>query len=449
MLLFLLFSCKKEDEFLSAKPNQSLVIPATLDDYENLLNNNRIFNQYTDPSLGHVSSDEYYVTDALFNVANTNTERNAYIWAKDIYQGETFGDSDWDVPYQQVYYSNVILEGISKITPTTAQQVQFNRIKGSALFFRAWAFNALVQNYAMPYDPVTSATDLGIPLRLTSDLNVKSTRPTVKETYERVVSDLKLATQLLPENSNQKTLPSGIAVLGLLSRVYLTMGDFTNAYDAANKYLQKNSVLTNYNTLTPRTFAIHTTFLSEDIFHTSFQTSYAMAGRSKALIDPSFVASYDNNDLRKTLMFKLASGVYHFVGSYDYRGFPYSGIATDEMYLNRAECSARAGNTDAAMADLNNLLKTRWKTGSVFTPYQAANADIALKQILAERKKELFFRSIRWTDIRRLNKEKEFAVTLSRTINGKTYILPPNDKRFALPIPNSEIQLSGLQQNER
>jgi hypothetical protein len=81
-----------------------------------------------------------------------------------------------------------------------------------------------------------------------------------------------------------------------------------------------------------------------------------------------------------------------FRGYYDYGGNQYTGIATDEIYLIRAECLARSGNTSDALKDLNNLLAKRWKTGITFTPIQATNADDALVKILAERKKELLFR---------------------------------------------------------
>jgi hypothetical protein len=100
------------------------------------------------------------------------------------------------------------------------------------------------------------------------------------------------------------------------------------------------------------------------------------------------------------------------------------------------------------MNDLNTLLMTRWKTGT-FVPYQAANADDALQQILTERKKELLFRGTRWADLRRLNKDSKFAMTLTRIINGVTYTLPPNDPRYAMPIPDNEISLSGIPQNAR
>ncbi|WP_411274200.1 hypothetical protein [Daejeonella sp.] len=63
--------------------------------------------------------------------------------------------------------------------------------------------------------------------------------------------------------------------------------------------------------------------------------------------------------------------------------------------------------------------------------------------------KELLFRGTRWTDLRLLNPNSQFAVTLNRTINNQQAMLQANDKRFVLPIPDVEVQLSGIEQNER
>jgi starch-binding outer membrane protein, SusD/RagB family len=68
--------------------------------------------------------------------------------------------------------------------------------------------------------------------------------------------------------------------------------------------------------------------------------------------------------------------------------------------------------------------------------------------ILQERRKELpFTADVRWEDLRRLNKDPNFQKTIVRVLNGTTYTLPPNDPKYVLPIPENEVQLSGLQQN--
>jgi hypothetical protein len=452
-LLYLLFAvagCNKQNEFLDAKPNQSLVVPQSLSDYQALLNNTNIFNLGIDPALGELSSDDFYVLPSVLSV-RTDIERNSYLWVPSIYDaGET--PSDWSGPYQQVYYANTVLDGLSDFKIPLGQQSSYNEIEGSALFYRSYAFYNLVQTFALPYDPSTANSDLGIPLRLTADVTIKSIRATEQACYDQVTADLKKALPLLPVNVTYPTAPSQVAANAFLARIYLAMSDYTDALKYANGCLSEYSTLTDYNTLTsPTTTAINSTILPEDIFHSSMVNYSMIAVRRNSVVDSNLYVSYADNDLRKTKFFTILDNLPQyprFVGSYDFDGNKYDGLATDEMYLIRAECYARTGNANAAMKDLNTLLVTRWKTGT-FIPYVAASADDALNQILAERRKELVYRGLRWTDLRRLNENNQSAITLQRNVNGLLYRLTPNDPKYALPIPDAEISLSGLIQNQR
>ncbi len=105
------------------------------------------------------------------------------------------------------------------------------------------------------------------------------------------------------------------------------------------------------------------------------------------------------------------------------------------------------------MNDLNTLLINRWKVDPVtgkttYTSQTASDEKEALDKILLERRKELLYRGLRWTDIKRLNKLGA-NISLTRIINGQTFTLPPKDLRFALPIPEDVISLSGMEQNKR
>ena len=123
------------------------------------------------------------------------------------------------------------------------------------------------------------------------------------------------------------------------------------------------------------------------------------------------------------------------------------GIATDEVYLTRAECYARAGKVSEAMNDLNTLMIKRWKAGT-FIPFTATSTSEALSIILEERRKETLFRGLRWLDLRRLNSEGA-NITLTRNVDNQTYKLEPNSPRYALPLPPDVISLTGIPQNER
>jgi hypothetical protein len=167
------------------------------------------------------------------------------------------------------------------------------------------------------------------------------------------------------------------------------------------------------------------------------------------MIDSVLFRSYQVNDLRKTLFFAdKGKGVINFKGTYSGDNGIFSGLATDELYLIRAEAAARKGDAANALKDLNFLLIKRWKKGT-FISLTAATSEEALKLVLIERRKELVMRGLRWSDLRRLNKDPRFQVTLTRTISGNKATLPPGDPRYVFPIPDEEIMNSGIEQNPR
>jgi hypothetical protein len=175
-----------------------------------------------------------------------------------------------------------------------------------------------------------------------------------------------------------------------------------------------------------------------------------MGPSREALIDSTLYSSYQPTDIRKKAFFVSNGKTAYFVGSYagylaNYTLF--DGITTGELYLVHAESLARGGEKDSAMSILNSLLRRRWQTGT-YTDMVAADAGDALSKVLVERRKELVYRGLRWSDLRRFNLENA-NITLKRIINGNTYTLPPNDPRWVALIPQIEISRSGIPQNPR
>ena len=429
-------SCKKD--WLDAKPNKTLIVPSTIQDYQALLDNSGKVNA-SQPGLVELASDNFYL-----NYSNWQTlqpqEKNSYIWAKDIFAGGP--SNDWNSAYTRILNENVTLEGINAISADASTKVAWNNVKGSALFYRSLDFYNLAQEFCKPYSQATGQSDLGIPLRLESDVNKTSVRATVQETYNQILNDLLAARGLLPVTPLYKTRPCKPAVYGLLARTYLTMGNYVQANLYADSCLQLYSDLLDFNSLSVSSSKPIARFNTEVIFHT---TLLQYTGNNNGIVDPVLFGSYQVNDLRKKIFF-TAAGL--FKGQYTGAATPFGGLATDEMYLIRAETQARAGNTANAMNDLNTLLVKRFSTGT-FIPLTASNADDALSKILVERQKELIFRGLRWTDLRRLNNDPRFSKTLTKTLNGTVYTLPSNDVRYVFPIPDNEILLSGYQQNPR
>jgi hypothetical protein len=215
----------------------------------------------------------------------------------------------------------------------------------------------------------------------------------------------------------------------------------------ADSCLQLYHTLLDYNTLNASASYPISQFNAEVIMEGMIPVPRQL-NNSRGKIDSLLFQSYADNDLRKAIFFKNNNnGTYGFRGCYEGGGNLFDGIATDEVLLIRAEASARLGDITAALNDLNLLLKNRYKTNS-FNPLTANDAEGALTLILSERRKELLMRGIRWMDIKRLNKEGS-DIVLKRILNGVTYLLPPNDLRYALPIPEDIITLTGMTQNLR
>jgi len=450
LLLFTALSSCRKSAFLNAKPDQSLVIPQTLEDCQDLLNNDVVMNGVGNsgyPSLGQTGCDDYYVSSAWYNGYSTE-EQQAIIWAQDIYKGGAV--NDWDLTYRTVLYANEALSTLAGLHPTDDQQIAWNNAKGGALFFRAFSFYSLAQIFAPVYDSGSASRDAGICLRLQANTEEKLSRATVQQTYDQIITDLREAIPLLPlKPLSHTTQPYRAAAYGLLARVYLSAGDYRDAGSYADSCLQLQSTLMDYNTITPQ-YGNPSSFTRSNV-EVIFDAAYyanSVSVDDRSYTDSLLYGSYGQGDLRKDLFFY--PGFNLFIGRYDEDGFSFCGLATDEMYLIRAECYARAGNTTAAMNDLNTLMITRWTQGS-FVPYTAIDAWDAFLQILQERRKELLYRGLRWTDLRRLNKDTRTALPIKRTVQGLgVYELLPNSPRYVYAIPDYVIQDNpGMTQNIR
>ncbi len=264
---------------------------------------------------------------------------------------------------------------------------------------------------------------------------------------QRIIDDLRESIAYLPQTPIHVLRPSKPAAYGLLARAFLSMRNYDSAYHYSDLCLHSFAALVDFNTLSSSASYPVALFNPEVIFD-SYMTIDAPLNSSTAKIDSNLINLYQTGDLRKTIFFKNnLNGTYGFKGSYEHSSNLFNGIATDEIYLIHSECAVRLGNLQKALEDLNTLLITRWTKGS-YQSIVTSDTRFALTKILQERRKELLMRGLRWMDLKRLNKESANIVLL-RIINGETYTLSPDDLRYALPIPDDVIALSGMQQNPR
>ncbi|MBO9566277.1 MAG: RagB/SusD family nutrient uptake outer membrane protein [Niastella sp.] len=450
-------SCGKK--YLDYRADQRQVVPKTLDEFQGLLDYISTMNEIGSTGMGMIGGDEYYVTEAQYNSitqSSTNDfQKNAYIWADQVYVGREPTQIDWTAGYNRVMLANLCLNNMENIKATPDTQEKWNLLKGNALFFRSLAFYEMAQAYCPVYNAATASGDLGLPLRLDADPTVKVPRASVEATYRQILSDLDEAEKLLPNLPLVQFRPCKAATYALLARVYMQMGDYSKARESADRCLQITDKLINYNTLSFTanfTFPVHGANNAEVIFmYNAYQFSINSSATGNASLfnaDSVLLKSYTTGDLRFNAYWAKSGTRNIFKGSYKGTAAYFTGFATDEVYLNRAECLARENKPAEALADLNKLRQNRFTPAS-FVALTSNDAQQVLDWVIAERRKELVCRGTRWDDLRRLNKEPRYATTIVRQLGANRYELKPGDLKWTWPLPVEAIGNGGYQQNPR
>lgn len=432
---FFLLGC---NDFLDEKSSSSLTTPETLEDNQALLDRGAVRSQ--SPASAEVSSGDMYVSDADYNNMELETDKRLYTWQPE--RVSTPGDNDWGYSYQRIKTFNTVLYNLDRYRIADA-----GNVRGQALVFRAGAYLDAAQIWCPVYDKNSAASKQGLPLRLDPDMNIPSVRATLQQTYDQILDDLHTALPLLPPSQIAATRPSRATALGYLARAYLYMGDYEKSLMYGREALATYGTLLDYNLLNPAASFPVAAVNAETLLPLSMAYSYFLP-TNQAKIPVALYDSYAANDLRKVIFFrKNAQGEVLFKGNYTGNSTRSAGLATDEVYLTVAESYAHTNDPGKAMQVLNELLIKRWKKGT-FVPYTAAGKEEALEKIRGERRKELLMRGLRWADLKRYNRDGA-NLSLTRVVNGITYILPPNDPRYAIAIPEDIIQMTGMPQNER
>lgn len=445
--LFLL-SCEK---FLDKKPDVTIKHPISLDDLNAILNSEQNFNEV---SFAHIESgtDDLRILPSHFQRLS-NYYKDIYRWASGedgIREEMVFS---WQRPYRQILNCNVVLERLRTIIG--GDEHLRRRIEGDALFLRSFTFFMLLQSYSPPYLIGDKDSELGIHLRLSSDVNQITNRSSLIESYNQVLGDLKKAIDLLPEQVSFKTRPNKAAAYALMARIKLTIGDYSAALKYAEECLKRQNQLIDYNLIN-----LHLNFpffaLNEEvIYHAVGAFPSQILNPRQVYVSHELYSLYQDNDLRKLAFFN-SKGIngFSFKGYYSGNGDSFfAGLVIDEVHLIASESLIRTQKINQGIDILNKLRKHRFKKES-FTLLRAENELEALKLVLLERRKELPFRGVRWLDLRRLNRDKRFEKTLVRIIpdnsdNLMEVMLPPNDLRYTYLIPDYVIEETGIKQNPR
>ncbi|MET6996326.1 RagB/SusD family nutrient uptake outer membrane protein [Chitinophaga defluvii] len=435
------------DKYLDVKNSSSTIIPNRVSELEAIMDNPAVVALNSIPAQQERISDYSILTPDAF-AALSDEERNEYLF--NVQPEDLTVSSTWTSAYKKIFSCNVVLDLLPTVKDGLTQRGL--QLKGHALYYRGFTHFMLLEHFSMPYNKETADKDPGIPIKKNPAEGDKTVRSTVAGSYKSILEDLDEAVRLLPAREPLLTRPDKLAAHAVLARIYLVRGEYDKARDHASEVLSVTSYVDDYNT---RDLGLPLPFNynMEEIIIPHSGVGPMFSDPRKSLVTPAFYQSYDEDDLRKTGLFTVnAPDNIVFKGSYTgwVSAAMFVGTTVPEMLLIRAECWARGGDADKAMKDLNDLLQHRYKKEH-FQLRTASGADDALMQVITERKKELPFRGLRAMDLRRLGNDPRFAVTLERTItvNGQTFTatLRPGSNRYALPIPKTVIDLTGIEQN--
>lgn len=455
LILFISLNISCGKNFLEVKSDRSFTTPSKISDFQALMDNMILMNYGAPNEMLLIGGEEFYITSEIwigFPAAyNGLQQKNAYLWAEDIYEREK--GVDWNKAYERILYCNLVLDGLSNMSPEQQEQSEFDEVKGIAHFHRAWNYYVLAQAFCKPYEESSSAVDLGLPLRIEPDVTLTLPRSSLRDLYGLIIQDLEESKELLSSRPLLKLRPSKGAALAMLSKVMMTMGRYEEARSYGYLSLEEQDSLVDFNTLDaeaifPFSFD-HGQSNPEIIFYTITNFISIMDDR-RMHINDELLHLYAEDDLRPALYFMEGSaGNLHFKDINAATWAYFCGLSTPEVILLVAEAEVRLNNTQTGLNLIDKLLAHRYKEGNIPVYTENFGKKAILEMLFEERRRELAFRGVRWEDLRRLNKEQDFQKTLSREIDGQTHMLTPNSPRYVLPIPDIVIELSGIEQNKR
>jgi hypothetical protein len=383
------------------------------------------------------------VDQSAIPVPATDVNDLIYTWAPQYATDQSTLPTFWGQHYSVISKYNTVLAGIDEATGGTNQQKA--SLKAEALLGRAFEYWYLMNEYGPVYDPATADRDLAVPFVTSNDVaQATPPRSTVKEIYDRIISDINAALPNLPaDNSSAPWRGSSAAAYSVLARIFFYSGDYTSAAKNAQLALDNGrATLLDFKTFNLYSYA--TVFLPDAIY-------WRGNGVFQEIL-PSFFSTYDPRDLRKQLWYFSqgdARGKTLFSPAFVARSFTYTnfGTSVQEMKLIIAEAAARKGELAIALQHVNDIRAARFPS-----PYQkliSSDQETVLNWVLRERAFEMPASGLRWFDMRRLDKEGKMpAVNRYDAENNIIATLPPHSPRYTLQIPQRVLLHNpGMPQN--
>jgi hypothetical protein len=356
--------------------------------------------------------------------------------------------------YSLIYRANQVLfyaegfEGESKAN-----------IVAEAKALRALAHLNLVSFFGkIPTQSGDANSSLGVAYIFEADPNIEPTRITVQETYNFILEDLLDARSGI-NTSNPEGRMGKDAVNLLLSRVYLYMGQWQNAVDAANavssSLASRDDVVGIWEDLNKEGVLFYIPN-EQPILGNNIGVTWSQGGVTSLI--PEYVASFQLNSLYD-IGNDIRRDAYIFDGSVNNSGqtvnfngikklfarpggqpgtVDYKILRAEEAMLNKAEAYFRLGNETAARQALDQIRTRRY-----LTPPSGETGSALLSAIMLERRLEFAFEYQRLFDLKRwgLPLQRGGAGDLADGTGTPSDVqnIPAGDNKFQLPLAQESL----------
>lgn len=454
------------DDRLDLNPYDGLVVETVFDNEDGFTNAIRgvyggfLANGFYGENTGILISGEVLSDNVTQKLDGRGTLSALWEWRNGP-NDDGFGS--YGQGYRIISRANAILDNIDRINPSDFR----NNIEGEALALRAIAHFEIVRVYSkIPTQSADANDALGIYYATSFNPDIKTRRlgTTVKMVYDQMIDDLEKAYDLINAlNPNGRLTKAAVA--GMLSRVYLYMGDYDKVIEWADASLADNDQIAPPNRLLDvwqDAYDDNVLFKILVIDNDNHRPGVPYSQTGGAGTRSEFVCSFelfnlfDDTDARKEAsVFQGTYGgnVYNHVRKYLGRA---TGDATvidgkylrvEEVVLNKAEAQFRSNNhnDENALATLDLLRDQRYDG---FTSGNETGQDL-LDAILLERRLELAFEGgDRFFTLKRLGldlERSEHGDYADGTGNIPQILSYPADGfRWQQPIPQGAIDANPL-----
>ncbi|WP_420551713.1 RagB/SusD family nutrient uptake outer membrane protein [Tenacibaculum aiptasiae] len=372
---------------------------------------------------------------------------NLYKWNSQ--QLVFLSNSLWTAYYSVNAKANILLSRIPLIqTSSTDDSNLLKYIEAQALCLKAYAYFELIQLYCTNYN----ANNLGIVLK--DDIaSAELPRSTQEDSYLAVEKLLLKAIDLFPEENSSNLRFSKNSAKGLLAKLYFNWKKYQKAIDLSteiivNLPLESDDLNTVWLAPNNNNEAL-LTFDGENFYYSSIYDDTENNDEFYA----NFSVNLDTNDTRlaNTFInedFRLVNNTIikvNFLKKYrnnvvEELNTSTVVLRTAELYYIKAQSLVALNKETEARETINNLLTIRK------APPITSSGIAFLNDLLKDKQKEFIGEGNRYFDL------KQQAIELPRvneTNNSNLFTIQPDDYRWLLPIPRSELSNNKAIQNQQ